>query len=117
MQKLFNKKENTKKSQQFECQTTETFQLSTDRQKKTFTSHYFQYNLAKKLISHLTPLIVVPMSRIARSSKQERGSDVLVLPPTVSVVAAHCATVNVVAMQEGVDAAPSIGGGQLLLEV
>jgi len=47
----------------------------------------------------------------------KRGTDVLVLLPTVSAVAAHCETVNVVAMQEGVGAAPSLGGGQLLLEV
>lgn len=55
----------------------------------------------KKLFSHLTPLTVVPMSRSARSSKQERGSDVPVLPPAVSAVAAHWVTVNVVAIKKG----------------
>lgn len=55
------------------------------------------------------------MSRSARRSKQERSSDVLVLPPTVSAVAALYITVNVIAIKEGADAAPFLGDGHLSL--
>lgn len=55
------------------------------------------------------------MSRSARRSKQERSSDMLVLPPTVLAVAAHYITVNGIEIKEGVDAAPFLGDGHLSL--
>lgn len=39
----------------------------------------------------------------------------LVLPPTVSAVAAHYITVNGIAIKEGVDAAPFLGDVHLSL--